>query len=151
MMNPTMVVVDASVVVKWLNRENELYVEEAKDMLMSAVGGFYTLVVSDVTVHEVFNALIRGKQLKGAMLKEAIETYFLSPLHVVQTSQRIAATAALIAEKDGVTFYDAVYCAVALEYDAPLITANPKHQRSREGIMVISLDQWFEHKKKVLV
>lgn len=149
-MNGTMVVIDASVIVKWLNRENELSIEEAKDILISAVGGLYALVVSDVTVHEVFNALIRGKQLKGAILKEAIETYFFSPLHVVQTSQRIAATAALIAERDGVTFYDAIYCAIAYEHSIALITANPKHQRSREGIVVIPLDQWFEYKKKVL-
>ncbi|GEM_PF-1458127 len=144
-----MLIIDASVVVKWLNRDNELYTEEAKDILITGVGGCLSLVVSDLTCHEVFNALIRGKKLKGAALKEALEAYFLFPLQIVQTNRQITSTAALIAERDLVTFYDAVYCAIAFQYSAALITANPKHQQSARGVQVIPLDQWFSFKQKI--
>lgn len=136
-------VLDTSVIVKWLNRDREAYTEEAEDILKNAFDRTCSLFISDLTLHEVFNALIRGKRLQGTALQQAVETFWLFPFTVVQTDQQLASIAALIAEQDSITFYDAIYCAIAFDYSIPLITANPKHQRSRQGVVAVPLDTWF--------
>lgn len=138
-------VLDASVIVKWLNQDRELHTAEAKDILERAMQGTLRCATSDLAVHEVMNALVKGKELHGRALEEAVDAWHLLPLERIPTYRRIAARAALIAEKYRITFYDAVYLAVAFERAMPFITANPKHQAVVPGIEVIAIEQWFAH------
>lgn len=142
-MSDTRFVLDASVVVKWLNQDRELHTAEAKDILERAMHRSLRCATSDLAVHEVMNALIRGKGIRGRALEEAVDVWHLLPLERIFTSRRIAARAALIAEQYRITFYDAVYLAVASERELPLITANPKHQKAVAGVTVIALEDWF--------
>lgn len=144
-------ILDASVIVKWLNKEREESTREAEDILDAAHHGKHGLAACDLAVHEVFNVLIRSKGVKGRDLERAVDRFFNLPIKLLRTDIMCTAKAAMIAEDASITFYDAVYLAQANTCGVPLITANPKHQRSRAGIVVIPLDQWFEHKKKVLV
>lgn len=89
--------------------------------------------------HEVLNALIRGKGLKGRPLEQAVELFFSFPLEYVPTNYGLAAAAALIAEQERLTFYDAIYVALAFERSASLITANPAHQGKFKKIRVIDI------------
>ena len=135
-------VVDASVIVKLLNQDREPYTAEAVDILEKAINGSMRLCTSDLAVHEVCNALIKGKGLKGRTLKQAIESFFVLPIGRIMTDLHLAAIATTISEEYNVTFYDAIYMAVAFDLGIPLITANPKHQRPLPQVNVISLEQW---------
>lgn len=135
-------IVDASVIVKWLNQEREQNTKEAFDILVGAAQGSIELHTSDLAVHEVLNALIRGKGMTKRNLQIAIEAFFQLPLSIIATDEQIAAPAALIAERQKITFYDAIYLALALEFEYPLITANPKDQKSGGGIDVLPLSEW---------
>lgn len=144
-------ILDASVIVKWFNKEREEWTEEAEDILDAAHQGVHSLATCELAVHETFNVLIRSKGVAGRDLERAVDRFFNLPMRLLRTDIVCTAKAAMIAEDASITFYDAVYLAQAHMCSAPLITANPKHQRSREGIMVIPLDQWFEYKKKALL
>lgn len=88
----------------------------------------------------MLNAIIRGKGLTGRDLEMALENFFLLPLLRQQTTIRIASLAALIAQEQKITFYDAVYLAHAQEQGVPLVTANPKDHKPIAGIKTIRIE-----------
>lgn len=137
-------VVDASVAVKWLNMEREEATREALALLRGAVERRWQLVSSDLLPHEVSNALLRGKGLRGAFLEEAIDLFFSLPVITVRTDLALARTAAVIAEEYAITFYDAIYVAIAYERSLPLITANIRHQGRASRVTVLDVAQWKE-------
>lgn len=144
-MTSRQVIVDASVIVKWLNQEREQLTKEAFDILEQAECGTLSLLTSDLATHEVLNALIRGKGLRERMLEFAVHAFFDLPLVFLDTNFEIASLAAIIAEKHGVTFYDAVYSSIASIHQCPLVTANPKHQKSTTFSRTIPLGDWQIH------
>lgn len=136
-------VLDASVMVKMLHQEREQDADKACAIVAQSVSGVVDLCTSDFAPHEVLNALIRGKGVKGELLQRAIEEWFFLPIERVETDLMIALKAADIAQQHAITFYDAVYMAIAFDREIPLVTANPKHQKSAVGIQVIPLSEWF--------
>lgn len=132
-------VVDASVAVKWLNQRSEENADRAVALLAAAADGQCHLYTSDLLTHEVMNALIRGKQLTGRMLERAVDVFFKLPITIVATAPPIAARASLIAAEFHMTFYDAVYVALAHERGVPLVTANVKHQGKFPGIEIAAI------------
>lgn len=133
-------VIDASVIVKWLNQDREQHTEQAMLLLTGAALGTHRLVTADLALFEVLNALIRGKGLTGRVLEMALENFFLLPLGRQQTTTRIASLAVLIAQEQKITFYDAVYLAHAQEHGVPLVTANPKDHKPMAGIKTIRIE-----------
>jgi len=137
-------IVDASVVVKWLNQDRELSTRQAFSLLRGARHGNYTLLSSDLLIHEVLNVLIRSKRMAGVELAEAIETLFLLPYNAVPTTKDLATTAGQIAEKYGMTFYDAIYVALAYTKKSPLVTGNLKDQDKFPEVAVVNIANWSE-------
>lgn len=135
-------VIDASVIVKWLHAYREDHLEQAHAILEAAQRTEITLFISDLTVHEVLNAIICGKRLRGNDLEQAVDDFFKLPLIPIETDIQCAAAATTIAAQYTITFYDAVYCAIAFQKGIPLITANPKHQRPMPGVTAIPLAKW---------
>lgn len=135
-------VVDASVAVQWLNTFRETAVEQSLALLQIAVEGDSDLIVPDLLLYEVSNALVRGKGLQGKMLENALDLLFSFPLKYIWVSQKRIASASLLASTYGLSVYDAVYAALAMEYAAPLITANIKHQGRVKGLRVVDIKNW---------
>lgn len=134
---PKIYVVDASVVVKWLNQEKEQNLAQALNLLDAMEQGQAVVISSDLLVHEVINALWKGKGLSKKDLELAIDVFFRLPLDIIATSQSLAQRAVLVARKYDLTFYDAVYAALAQETESQLITANPKcHGRITDGSVI---------------
>ncbi len=135
-------IVDASVAVKWLNATDEQSLEQALGCLRGAVEKKYELLVPDLMLCEVSNAIVRGKGLKDRALERALDVFFSLPLVYLRTTHMMIATASLLASEHFLSVYDAVYCAVALEQHAPLITGNIKHQGRVKGLAVIDIKDW---------
>lgn len=57
--------IDASIVVKWLNQNNEENTKEAISVLEGCYKRAYSLLAPELCVAEVSNALLRGKGLNG--------------------------------------------------------------------------------------
>lgn len=135
-------VVDASVAVIWLSQKDEPAAEQALDLLKEARVGHVRIISSDLLIHEVGNALIFGKKLTGNVLTEAISAFFELPVDRAVTDHNLATQAAAISEQYGMTFYDAVYLALANQQDAPLITANIRDQGKFPGVVVYDIAEW---------
>ena len=136
------IVVDASIVVKWLNQEKEQSTEKAFAVLESAREGRVDLISTDILIHEVFNALVRGKGVRGEHLQKAFTAFCLFPISIIPTDKTLIASTILIAEQYGMTIYDALYVALAIDEDVILLTANIRHQGRMKRVAVVDLADW---------
>ncbi len=134
--------IDASIVVKWLNQNNEESTTQALSVLEGCYKGAYSLLAPELCIMEVSNALLRGKGLSGKKLEKAVDLLFIIPIQYVSLTQDRTQSSILISESSGMTFYDALYVAIALEHHAPLITANVKHQQKFRKDLVVDIKTW---------
>ena len=121
-MPPTTVVSDASVVVKWFHETGEEDVEPARALLEAYADERIALVVLDLTMYEVGNALLRGAANATsdsvATVLEALGD--LCPHTSLEPAEwRLAAG---LAKEHGLTVYDAAYAAAARSRSGLLAT-----------------------------
>jgi predicted nucleic acid-binding protein len=121
-MPPTVVVSDASVVLKWFHDAGEEDAESARALLDAYGDERIGLVVLDLTTYEVGNALLRGSAAASpesvAVVLEALSE--LCPRVALEAADRHLA--AELASEHRLTFYDASYAAVARTRGALLAT-----------------------------
>jgi predicted nucleic acid-binding protein len=115
------VVCDASVVLKWFHAEGEEEVEESRTLLDLHASGAIALSVLDLTAYEVGNALVRGAGAPASAAQAALEALALiCPKLALSTAD--LADALTLAERHGLTVYDAAYAAMARNRGARLVT-----------------------------
>jgi predicted nucleic acid-binding protein len=122
-MRVTAVVCDASVVLKWFHDEGEPGVEDARRLLAGHRSGSITAWVLDLTFYELGNVLLRALRWPAADVADQLDDLraICSVVAVGAAEQRLAA---VLAEEHTLTFYDAVYAAVARSRGSVLATAD---------------------------
>ena len=123
------VVVDASVGVKWLGIfANEEFADRAKAFLERRTAGEISMLVPDLFWLEISNALCkvtRRNKCTSVEAGEALEEMQLLPLQTVSSTNLVRA-AQEIAMRYGRSVYDSVYIALARETRSELVTADEK-------------------------
>ena len=137
------VVIDSSVAVKWVSSQNESCVDLANKIIQHAQEDKFHILMPELSKYEVANALVY-KKLDIELLLISLEDFYHLPIKFVHDNQKLALKTAEIAVLNKITYYDASFIALAIEYKADLITANPKHQSkySSKDIKVISLEHF---------
>lgn len=120
------VVLDASVLVKWFIDEDD---DEKPGLLLEAVkNNQLQLVLPDLALAEVANAIRFDRTyLEGECQQIIAQLLELDP--VIVALQNVIPTAVSFVYQSKLTVYDALYVAVAEDFDIPLITADYKHHR----------------------
>lgn len=137
-------VIDASVGVKWFSlEENRL---QALKILNDLEKGKCKLFAPELLLYEVINALWKGKRLGVEDLKIATNDLLEIGIRFCPISQFLAYQAIEFMVKYDLTFYDAVYGALAFFNNAPLISANPKHHKKIKEIKVIPIEKYQKFK-----
>ncbi|MGC8493012.1 MAG: type II toxin-antitoxin system VapC family toxin [Syntrophobacteraceae bacterium] len=117
-------VVDASVILKWVfGEEQEADRNKALGLLNGWVEGRVELLAPDLWVYEVGNFL--GRQLPGQTLEKLELLLNLRVPSIALTENMLRLCFDWMA-RNGVTFYDASYLAVAEETKSILVTADAK-------------------------
>lgn len=108
---------------EWFHAEGEEEVDEARALLAAHQAGLTTAWVLDLTYYELGNVLVRALGWKAADVAAQLDdlTAVCATLAPDIADRRLAAH--LAAEHD-LTFYDAIYAAVARSRDATLVTAD---------------------------
>ncbi len=119
----TDVVCDTSVVLKWLHDEGEPDVEDARRLLAGHRAGTITAWVLDLTFYELGNVLLRALGWPAADVADQLDDLG-AMCGVVAAGAAERRMAALLAEEHTLTFYDAVYAAVARSRGSMLATAD---------------------------
>ncbi len=142
-MSKDVLVVDSSVIVKWLSADKEEHIAIADKILEDVQTGKVELLVPELAKYEIGNALLLGKKLSLEGGNVALTQLFRLPITFISSSQDLSLETYKIALTHGITYYDASFLALAKQYDATLITENTKHQGKAKKIKVKSLEKYY--------
>lgn len=117
-------VIDASIVVKWFTKEQGH--TQAKALRDSHIQHEIELTAPDLLLFELANALSYNKNLTPEDVKQAIKTINMIQVTLVPPTETLINRAIDVAEKHGITIYDASYLALAEILEINLITADEK-------------------------
>jgi predicted nucleic acid-binding protein len=130
---PTPIVLDASVGVKWIKPEPGR--DEALALLRDHRDGLVRIVVPELFLHEVVAVAVRHG---GAQLgRQTWRSLAAAGLTTVGLDDRLAEAALRTCEELGCSFYDALAPAVARELGATLYSADARAHANIEGVRLI--------------
>lgn len=137
------IVLDSSVIIKWLSSQDENHLEQADRILKDTQKGKVELFTSELSKYEVANALLKGKSLPLTQARASLATLYQIPLTFISETVELAKETYKIASELGITYYDATFLSLAKRLKATLITDNPKHQAQAKGVKVIALKDYL--------
>ncbi|MGQ9553595.1 MAG: type II toxin-antitoxin system VapC family toxin [Anaerolineae bacterium] len=135
-----MSVLDASVVLKWF--VNEADSVQALQLREEFYRGTREIIVPDLLLFEVANALRYNSGFTAEEIREAIRTLFDIGIEIITPTYSLVAKAIGLAKSLDVTCYDAAYLALAEELGVEFVTADErfcKRVRAMDPQLLVSL------------
>ena len=120
-MTRPILVADASVALKWFHSTGEEAVEAAREVLEAFADRRIDLVILDLTVYEIGNALSRRPEASPESVAVVLDALTEIRVPTAPTAAE-RADAARLGKDHRLTFYDAAYAAVARGRGARLVT-----------------------------
>jgi predicted nucleic acid-binding protein len=144
-LNPTSLTIDASVAIKWFNKEP--YREEALKIRAAHMDGTTTIHAPTLLVYEVCNALKHNPDYDEKSLTLALDALHKIRINLKNPNRDQMANTVKYAYLYGLSAYDASYLACAEAAGNNLITADEKlHGKAKENRRVILLPEYKENK-----
>jgi predicted nucleic acid-binding protein len=126
------IVVDTSVLIKWVKTKDEKLLREARRLLTAIERRPLEVHVPALLLYEVGNILLLKTDLDTADLNNAISDIEALPFTVAPPATPLLKRAARLGKELRLTFYDSSFVALAVELDCSLITADgPLFDRTR--------------------
>lgn len=141
-MNKVKIVVDTSVIIKWLSSDKEENLDIANKLLDEALDEKIELLAPELTKYEIGNVLLFSKKLSFKQAAIVLEQFYTLPFTFITESEELAKVTYQLAFNHGITYYDASFMSIAKQYGATLITENIKHQGKSTDISVKSLAEY---------
>ncbi len=127
------VVVDASVALKWFHEEGEEDVEQSRAVLDAYGSRRIDILLLDLMVYEIGNVLTRAMGVPAASVATVLDALHRIAGPVALTPRERARAAELAAEHR-LTFYDAAYAALAVVRGGTLVTVDRALLGAKLGI-----------------
>lgn len=118
-----MLVVDASVVLKWL-LEKEVYFEQSFVLLQNHISKKDELLAPDIILYEVANTLATKTDVTGSIARTSFKKMQGLNLALHYPSYKQISKALKLAKKYEATVYDMIYAVIAREMGLVLVTAD---------------------------
>ncbi len=118
------IVVDSSVLIKWIKTRDEELLDEAHRLLTEVEARSLEVHVPALLLYELGNILLLKTRLGSAALDEVFNRLEDLPFTVAPPAVLLLTRAARLGRRFGLTFYDASFLALAVELDCPFITAD---------------------------
>lgn len=116
--------VDTSVVLKWLHSEGESEVDGARAILAAHRSGDERVLLLDLVVYELGNVLLRPLRRPATVVSHHLDLVHRLVGPFVHPVPSWHDDAAALGEQHGLTFYDASWAAAARAMDCPLVSAD---------------------------
>lgn len=130
-------VVDASVGVQWFVREREANREAALALRQRHIDGNTQLIVPELFVLEVLNAIKAGRKSTEEELADVLATLGDLELQIERHTGPVLRKTNAVAWAYKLTWYDAVYIALAETLGFPFITADEALLRKMKGHSIV--------------
>ena len=121
-MNP--IILDASVLAKAFVKEKDS--DKAMDIIESYLKGEYNIVISELTIWEVLNALKYHRDFPNEELMKVGEAIYYYGFEIIAINLEFILKSIEIALENDITIYDATYIALTQIYNGKLVTADKK-------------------------
>ena len=135
-------VLDSSVLVKWFSPYNEDHRNKALSLLDLYKDGKIDLFIPELAIYEVSNALRYNKNFNESEVIDILKFFMNLELSTVNLTRDIISKSLEISYEDNITVYDAIFIGLSNALKIPLITANPKHFKSKTGRNIILLQEF---------
>lgn len=119
-----MLILDASVLAKTFVKENNS--DKAMELIDGYLRGEYTIIISELTIWEVLNALKYHNAFPNEMLAKVGEALYYYGFKIVNLNLEFILKSIEIALEHNVTIYDATYIALTEIHKGEFITADNK-------------------------
>src|SRR5688572_12191620 len=129
-------VLDSSVIVKWLNKTDEDHIEKADAILKDVHTGKVVLLAPELAKYEIGKALFVNKKLSQTDAKTAFAVLYDLPIEFILQSPELARESYAIASAFKLTFNEGVFLALAEQRGAVLVTDNISEQAMESGIKI---------------
>lgn len=133
----TAYVLDASVALKWFIREREADRDAAFALRRRHVDGHTRLIVPELFLLEVPNAIKASTRATEDELSKVLATVHDLDLQIERHTWDVLRKANAIAWAYNLTWYDAVYVALAEALGYPLVTADEALMRAMRGHSIV--------------
>ena len=131
-METNALVLDALVIVKWFTQEEKR--SEALEIREKFINQKIDIVVPDLILYEISNALRYNPRFDEEDVKEAIDSLIKMELNIITPTKDIIERAIEISFLKNISVYDAYYIALAENIGFDLVTADEKlSNKVREG------------------
>ncbi|MCL4385729.1 MAG: type II toxin-antitoxin system VapC family toxin [Actinobacteria bacterium] len=120
------IIIDACIGIKWFSSENEEKVEYATLIQRKNINLEIEIVIPDLFIYEILNALLIKKKLSVEDLRFVKHTLDLMNLNIIIPDNKLLDSAIEFANNLNLTYYDGIYLALAKRIDAILITEDKK-------------------------
>ncbi|MEN8253361.1 MAG: type II toxin-antitoxin system VapC family toxin [Patescibacteria group bacterium] len=139
------IVLDSSVLLKWISKEQEDLLEKSSKLFDLLIEDKIRVFSPELAKYEVGNVLV-SKIRRGFISYEraylALEIFFKLPIVFVAENAQQSQKTLKITKKTKMTYYDASFVSLAEELETKLVTNNYKHQGKFKGVEVIALKDY---------
>lgn len=120
----TALLVDTSVLIKWLHAEGEVDLAEARALRDAHVSGQVDVHVLDLAVYEVGNVLVRALRWSARDVADQLDDLLTICGTPIVMQPEWLHDAAVLATAYTLTYYDAAWAAAARGLEVPLVSAD---------------------------
>jgi predicted nucleic acid-binding protein len=132
-----MIVLDASVVIKWFLQESDS--EKALQFKEELLRGKVDIIVPDLVLYEILNVLRFKSGVTEAAVKTILPAFFDLGVEIITPSQRLLEETLHLSFVTELSVYDCVYLALANELGAKLVTADKRLVRQAAPLAKVEL------------
>ena len=117
-------VIDSSVAIKWFSQEEST--NKALEIRSSFLRGEITIVVPDILLYEITNALRYNKSFSEKEVKESVNSLIDLGINIFAPTKDIIEKAVELSYRFNISFYDAYFVGLAAALGFLFITADEK-------------------------
>ena len=130
-------VVDTSVVVKWLSGINEKYLDKANLLLEEVAKGKIEILTINLIYYELVNALFWGKKLSSQKIIKAMKLFSQIPMTIFSYEENLLKDTLKLMERKELAFYDSIFIALAKREKCFLLSADEKHHGKLKNVLLL--------------
>lgn len=131
------VVLDTSVIVKWLSPKDENNVYKALLIYESLKHEQTEIIVCEFLYYEIANILFWGKKMNFKDYSSTIKTLLSLPLTTIKLTQKLIELTYNSFGKYKLSFYDALPAIIARTERCPFISADEKHHKNLPHVIFL--------------
>jgi len=123
-----MIVVDASIIVKWL-KSDEADSDKAREIYDNHKKGTHEIIVPELVFIEVANYLVTKSRSTSKQIRKLLDFLSSSNINIHRFEQKDLFEAASLSKECKTTVYDMLYAVIAKRHKIVLVTADERFVR----------------------